>query len=159
MEPAYDLVLARPDGQLGPGLSPSPVDCAAREQAISTAEARAIVAQGLRNASPEAPPAACSARSLNGVIEGDLKWPGALTMLIPFTIGRRVIDKTGLTGYYRVHLEIAVRQPGADSTAGDITDPPDLFTALPSQLGLKLEDSKINVNTLIVERLEKPTEN
>ena len=36
---------------------------------------------------------------------------------------------------------------------------PSVFVALPDRLGLKLESSKTMVDTLVIERLERPTEN
>jgi uncharacterized protein (TIGR03435 family) len=36
---------------------------------------------------------------------------------------------------------------------------PSVFVALPEQLGLKLESSKTMVDTLVIDRLERPTEN
>jgi len=35
---------------------------------------------------------------------------------------------------------------------------PDLFSALPAQLGLKLEPSKADREVLVIDRLERPTE-
>jgi uncharacterized protein (TIGR03435 family) len=45
----------------------------------------------------------------------------------------------------------------------EVTPPPDaaptVFTAIREQLGLKLESSRAELNTLIIDRLERPTEN
>lgn len=74
--------------------------------------------------------------------------------------GRPVADKTGLTGRFNFHLEYAppegTRVNGAEvveSTA------PSIFTALQEQLGLKLETAKGQGEYLVVDRVEKPTEN
>ena len=80
--------------------------------------------------------------------------------LVRAMAGRPIVDKTGLTGFYRLRLE-ALRlrpAPGADSTATGIDQPPDIFSALPTQLGLKLEESKTTISTLIVDRIQRPTE-
>ncbi|HTC86960.1 MAG TPA: TIGR03435 family protein, partial [Bryobacteraceae bacterium] len=37
--------------------------------------------------------------------------------------------------------------------------PPDLFTAIQQELGLKLESTKAQVDVLVVDKVEKPTEN
>jgi uncharacterized protein (TIGR03435 family) len=72
------------------------------------------------------------------------------------TLGRRldriVIDNTGLTGGYDLTLEWAPN-PSADSTE------PSLFTALQEQLGLKLESTKAPVELIVIDSIEKPSEN
>jgi uncharacterized protein (TIGR03435 family) len=37
--------------------------------------------------------------------------------------------------------------------------PPDLFTAIQQQLGLKLDSTKAPVDVLVIDRVEKPSEN
>jgi uncharacterized protein (TIGR03435 family) len=161
-QPAYDLIVARKDGRLGPNMKPSTADCVAQE-AAQRASLEAALANGSLPSQPpldpSAPPPDCRARSGRGVTEGDLTMQSLLTMLRLMGAGRPIVDKTGLTGYYRVRLEITLRQPGADIASTGASDPLDLFSALPAQLGLKLEDSRIEVNTLIVDRLERPTDN
>jgi uncharacterized protein (TIGR03435 family) len=66
-------------------------------------------------------------------------------------VGRPVIDKTGLTGFYAFSLDFA-------STLGDDTRP-DLFAALQEQLGLKLESTRGPIQILVVDHAEKPSEN
>lgn len=73
------------------------------------------------------------------------------------------MDKTGLTGAYDFTLEfaqsgLAGRGPtGADAAS----DPaPDLFNALEKQLGLKLEKSKVPLDVIVIDHMDKePTEN
>jgi uncharacterized protein (TIGR03435 family) len=67
--------------------------------------------------------------------------------------GVDVVDKTGLTGAYDFTLYFA---PG-----GTIEDPAGTFRAtLERELGLKLEKTKIPVDVLVVDHIEKvPTEN
>ena len=66
------------------------------------------------------------------------------------TVGRAVIDRTGLTGNWAFELMYAA-EPSADS------DAPGLFTAIQEQLGLKLEATKGPVDVLVVDRVERPT--
>jgi uncharacterized protein (TIGR03435 family) len=70
-------------------------------------------------------------------------------------VGARVTDKTGLTGRYDFKLEYA----SAVSTASD--DPlPDVFSAVQSQLGLKLEKGTAQFDVLVIDHIEKtPTDN
>lgn len=62
--------------------------------------------------------------------------------------GVRVTDKTGLTGRYDFKLEYASGAP-ADNPL------PDLFSAVQSQLGLKLEKGITQVDVLIIDHIEK----
>jgi uncharacterized protein (TIGR03435 family) len=72
--------------------------------------------------------------------------------------GRPVIDKTGLTGIYDLKLTFTPSTPnnrGAESEPGYIS----IFTAVQEQLGLKLEARKATVEVLVVDHIEKPSEN
>jgi len=78
------------------------------------------------------------------------------------TLDRAVIDKTELTARYDINLQFM--PDGAkfgDGGAGPTVSPDctDLYSALPKQLGLKLEAGKGPVDFLVVERVDKPTEN
>jgi uncharacterized protein (TIGR03435 family) len=83
-------------------------------------------------------------------------------------LGRPVIDKTGLTGTYAIHLEYApvgrggrglgVAGDGAQTPLPDASGP-SIFTALQEQLGLKLEPQKAPIEILVIDHAEKPTEN
>jgi len=68
--------------------------------------------------------------------------------------GRVVIDRTGLAGDYAFTLTYDLAR-----TDGAITDTPTVFTALPEQLGLKLEPARAPVDTLVIDQIERPTEN
>jgi uncharacterized protein (TIGR03435 family) len=78
-------------------------------------------------------------------------------------LGRNVVDRTGLTGTYDVHLKWAVDSPSAPGGPGttpssDATGP-SIFTALQEQLGLKLESARGPVNVLVVDHIERPSPN
>jgi uncharacterized protein (TIGR03435 family) len=66
-----------------------------------------------------------------------------------------VADKTGLTGKYDITLEWAPSTSSAASEDGG----PSIFTAVQEQLGLKLEPTKGPVDALVIDHVEKPTEN
>ena len=82
-------------------------------------------------------------------------------------LGDLVLDKTGLTASYDFKLtwvpdEAQAGKPGAQgvpATNGAEESGPSIFTALQEQLGLKLEATKGPVETLVIERVEKPSEN
>ncbi|HWF46023.1 MAG TPA: TIGR03435 family protein [Bryobacteraceae bacterium] len=66
-------------------------------------------------------------------------------------LGRPVIDETGLKGEFDFQLNYDVGDtPGAD---------PQIFTAIREQLGLKLRSQKGDVQVLVIEHVEKPSEN
>jgi uncharacterized protein (TIGR03435 family) len=67
-----------------------------------------------------------------------------------------VEDHTGLTARYDFTLSWAPPS-AAPSTSPDA--PPDIFTALTEQLGLKLEPIKGPVDTYVIDHVERPTEN
>jgi uncharacterized protein (TIGR03435 family) len=83
------------------------------------------------------------------------------------TLDRHVFDKTGITGVFNIHLEFArddsVRPllPGGTPPPPlpDAADGPSIFTALQQQLGLKLEQAKGPREYLVIDHVEKPSEN
>jgi bla regulator protein blaR1 len=86
-------------------------------------------------------------------------------------LGRTVVDKTGLKGNYAYSLHwtpdpsedarlTAAGEPGpmAEASAPDANGP-SLFTALPEQLGLKLEPHTEPVQVLVIDHAEQPSQN
>jgi len=65
-----------------------------------------------------------------------------------------VINKTGLNGIYKFNLHYA----NLDSVAADSTAP-SIFTAVQEQLGLKLESVKAPFETIVIDSVERPSEN
>jgi len=70
-------------------------------------------------------------------------------------VGRKVIDKTSLTG----HADITLKW--SDDVAAEAGGPNaiSLFTALEDQLGLKLQPSKAPIDILVIDHVEMPSEN
>lgn len=76
------------------------------------------------------------------------------------SLGRRVLDHTGLTGKYDFTLQLPAAQPGDNSDSQDNQpDPGALFTALQEQLGLKLQPTTAPTEYLVVDHIERPAEN
>jgi uncharacterized protein (TIGR03435 family) len=81
-------------------------------------------------------------------------------------VDRPVIDKTGLTGRYDIHLEYAITGPMRinGGEAPDVTLPADtagasMFSAVQSQLGLRLSSEKAPIDVIVVDSVERPSEN
>lgn len=87
---------------------------------------------------------------------------------LSFSLGRMVIDKTGIAGRFRIELTFTSAATIPPTGAGAPDAPagaaladlgPDIFTALQEQLGLKLESSKSPVDVLLIDHVERPSEN
>jgi uncharacterized protein (TIGR03435 family) len=85
-------------------------------------------------------------------------------------LDRPVLDETGLTQHYDFKLEWTPEPPpdlGGQGGAGANLAPrelppasgPDIFTALREQLGLRLESHKGPVEVMVIDHIEKPSEN
>jgi uncharacterized protein (TIGR03435 family) len=90
-----------------------------------------------------------------------------LTSFLSSQTGRLVLDKTGLEGMYdfKMHwVPQPLRAPGA--AAGPEVTPPEasdpsggsIFTAS-QELGLKLESAKASLEVLVIDSVQKPSEN
>jgi uncharacterized protein (TIGR03435 family) len=75
-------------------------------------------------------------------------------------VGRMVEDQTLLKGRYDFNLDFAPDPPpGAQSDASSPGEAPVLFTAISEQLGLKLVGQKGLVDFVVVDSIERPSEN
>ena len=78
----------------------------------------------------------------------------ALAVVLSNLVGRPVEDRTGLTGRY----DMVFRRPRAGGPSTEPDAGPTIFDVV-HDLGLKLEPSKGEVETLVVDRVERPSEN
>jgi uncharacterized protein (TIGR03435 family) len=79
-------------------------------------------------------------------------------------LDRPVIDKTGVVGLFGFHLQFAQDEttPAFVSLPADDPSPsagPSVFTAFQEQLGLKLESAKGPGDLLVIDSVERPSEN
>lgn len=87
------------------------------------------------------------------------------------TLGRTVVDRTGFTDAFDVHLQFVpgqmiddpimrgqVAQPTGGDTGSD-SGGPSIVTALQEQLGLKLGSERGPVEVLVIDNVERPTPN
>ena len=87
-----------------------------------------------------------------------------LTTALANQLGRPVLDRTGLEGTFDFKLEWAAQAGASPLPGGDALPPadangPSIFTALQEQLGLKLESTKGSVEVLVIDHVERPSEN
>jgi hypothetical protein len=80
--------------------------------------------------------------ALRGILSGMLNAP--------------VVDRTGLGGTYNYSLEY--RDP-RDPRPIDANSPPDVFTAIQDQLGLRLQATDGPVEVVVIDHIERPTPN
>ena len=82
-------------------------------------------------------------------------------------LGRPVLDKTGLTGRYDLNLQWTpddsqlpmFKATGTPSASQSAASGSSLFTTMQDQLGLKLESQDSPVEILVIDHVEKPSEN
>jgi uncharacterized protein (TIGR03435 family) len=72
-----------------------------------------------------------------------------------FGSDRPIVDRTGLTGLYDIKLEATPAYRRGEPDPTDLS----VFTAVQEQLGLKLEPQKATIQVLVIDHIEKPSEN
>jgi uncharacterized protein (TIGR03435 family) len=80
-----------------------------------------------------------------------------------------VIDQTGLSGKYDFELKwtpdesqfAQFRGVGAvvPQPTGDLKAPPNLYTAMQEQLGLKMRTEKFLADVIVIDHVDRPSEN
>ncbi|HUK34326.1 MAG TPA: TIGR03435 family protein [Vicinamibacterales bacterium] len=152
----YALMLARSDGKLGPQLTPSTLDCASPPAPLPF--------------TPGQPPPTIEklAQILQqrcGVgIAGRALVSGGVTLdqlarFLEGSVQAAIENRTGLDGRYAFTLTFSRSSPNASIERNAADDVPDIFTAMQEQLGLKLEHGKKVMPVLVIDRIERPSEN
>jgi len=78
------------------------------------------------------------------------------TEMLSAVMERSVVDNTGLKGLFDIALTWTPDDAFTPAAAGS---GPSLFTAIQEQLGLRLESTKGQVEVLVVDSVERPSEN
>ena len=106
-----------------------------------------------------------------GLIDGQGVPLEMLAMQLSNQLGRPVIDRTGLKGNFDIKLEWTpdpgqggtpfggAPPPGVQAPPPPDPNGPSIFTAVQEQLGLRLESTKGPVEMIVIDRVEKPSEN
>lgn len=96
------------------------------------------------------------------ILSGDGSSVAQLASQLAWITSRPVLDQTGIAGDFNYEFVFAP-PPDTETLAADgnlpVMTSPSLFTALQEELGLKLESAKAPVEVLVIERVEKPSEN
>jgi bla regulator protein BlaR1 len=146
--PMYGLVVARSDGRLGAQLRKASIDCEAARAAGADIPAPKPGERGV-----------CDSE-VGGEIIGRGQRLSALAGMLSLFAGRPVVDRTGLTGGFDFDLrfpELNTRPEDRGPGGGDPLI--GIFPALQEQLGLKLESIRGNLEVLVIDSVEHPTEN
>ncbi len=102
------------------------------------------------------------------VFEGSASTLPAIINAIQQRVDRPIIDKTGLSGLFDIKLEwspgveappLPFGPPPADAPPPPPGEGPTIFSALQEQLGLRLEGAKGPVDVLVIDSVQKPSEN
>jgi uncharacterized protein (TIGR03435 family) len=94
--------------------------------------------------------AKCGYNGLAGHLTGGWITATMLSTMLSSATERVVVDRTGLDGRFDVELEWSPDQAA--------TDKPSIFAAVQEQLGLKLESAKGPVSVVVIDHVERPTE-
>jgi uncharacterized protein (TIGR03435 family) len=149
--PVYLLVLARKDGALGPQMKKADIDCAALFASVT---AGGKMPERLPNGNL---PCGISVRGNQGLVTGNGVAMDQLARNLVGGVGRIVVDRTGLPGYYDLNLTFAPESaPGAPLGTTSDSGAPSLFTAMQEQLGLKLEPGRAPISVLVIDRANRP---
>lgn len=158
----YALVLVRRDGKLGPGLLPSGDECFKRLAAKLDFPPPKFPAPGQR------PGCGIYRGTKDGIVQLRMGSSRMETLLSQTrareAMGRLVVDRTGLQGYFDVELDFVPdsRQawaPGQEQGRPATPNGPSLTTALRDQLGLRFEKRKEPVEVLVFDHVEMPAPN
>lgn len=168
--PIYALTMARADRRVGAQLRPSSADCAPPTPPAGLPPIPP----------PPAPPPGQQMTLLNN------RWPRPCPMIyapgfisaramgmdefaarLIQLVDRPVLDRTGLGGNFDFELQFTPEFGPASAAFTPAPPPgqpptptaPSIFTSVQEQLGLKLESQRGPVDVVVIDRVERPTEN
>lgn len=105
-------------------------------------------------------------RAPGSVLLNNLSMDDFCKMLQSSAVDRPVVNQTGLPGKYTFslvwtpeQLVAAAPNPSPLAPAGQADAPPDIYAATQQQLGLKLDGTKLRVEVLVIDKVDKPSEN
>jgi uncharacterized protein (TIGR03435 family) len=150
----YELLFARSDRRLGPRLRPASDAC------VAEYESGRLKPQVVPPLFIGERPRSCLANTQETPTSRRTSgtWSFAATAgMLQLLVDRKVIDRTGLTGFYDIDFEFDPRSTRPPDGADDLGV--SVFTAVQEQLGLRLEPRRQPTTVLVVESAEIPSEN
>jgi uncharacterized protein (TIGR03435 family) len=160
----YRLVVVRSDGRLGPEMRPSKLDCPEQDRTTPAVPPAAVLTDATRSGvvtreTEQLLMSQCrlTARVRNTTYAGGVDMSGLVTALRVGGIREPIEDHTGLKGLYAFKLTFARQTLNPQTTDTDTA--PSIFTAVQEQLGLKLEPGTVRSQVVVVDHMERPSEN
>jgi bla regulator protein blaR1 len=151
--PVYELVVHRADRRLGPNLVPAKGECRPffQREAVN---AGLVIAEPKDEPQPLRPcPLGVSFMMIGAENMTMTDWVKILALRPQ--LNRTVIDRTDLTGGFDILLRMF--EPDDPAAAANLL--PAIKPLLESQLGLTLRDAEAPVEILVIEHVERPSEN
>ena len=151
----FALEMVRNDRRPGPKLRPTETDCVAFYAALKESGKVNSVGPGDRPT--------CSMVISNNVIRASSRTIDQLASSLGRLVGRRVENRTGLTGDYDFDLEWTPEAAKAPPPgAGGIPQPSlddnlSIYTALREQLGLELKSATGPIDVIVIDSVSAPT--
>jgi uncharacterized protein (TIGR03435 family) len=163
-ERIYELVLDRPDRGLGPGLKPSQANCLGPFDLVDLdTTTRGIVPTG--EGKPYFCPFMYGYGPTSRLMASQMRMRDiAMFMGLIVSINTGVVDHTGLDGRYDINLTFA-GDMDVTATAAPVprevtpTDVLPILGAVRQQLGLKLQPIRALIDVLVIDHVERPSEN
>jgi uncharacterized protein (TIGR03435 family) len=122
---------------------------------------------------PPSPPTPGQTPGCTSMISGSAKGPNMARVFIQaatvdefskalgFVLARPIINKSGIAGLFDFRLEYAIDETTGGTRVAPAEEPagPSIFTAIQEQLGLKLDSAKGPGGRLVIDSVERPSEN
>ena len=160
--PAYLLTLARKDGRLGTGIRPTEADCSVTPPVtasdVLTSGKNGWPPCGMSSLSPLTSVSGGGVTISSRVRRAGIDMKG-LAAILQNEVARPVVDRTGLTGQFDVEYSYVVRRAPNQTQPEFASVAPTIFVALKEQLGLQLESQRVEVPVMVVDSVQRPTEN
>jgi uncharacterized protein (TIGR03435 family) len=166
--PTLTLLPVNRDGKLGPRLRRSGPDCTAPTPPPGVPLPPPPPPGPGGDFTPVLPQdplgPSCGAVSFPGWISGRRMTMAQLVVMLTQVTRRIVVDESGLSGEFDVDVTFMPDQPvqlngGAAPPSLAMSDRPALMTAIQEDLGLRLEARRRDVDVLVIDRIERPSEN